>query len=88
MFMTESEILNESASTSDRQEAMTDEEDEDKQSRERVALADEDIDDYDADYYREQLVRAAESVLSPVGWRESGLKRISGRFATGTSSHG
>ena len=41
--------------------------DDDKRSRDRVQLAHE-AEDYDAGFYREQLIRAAESVLSPVGW--------------------
>ncbi len=39
-----------------------------KSSRERVALAHEAPECYDADYYETQLRRAIESVLSPVGW--------------------
>jgi DNA polymerase I len=45
-----------------------------KASRNRVALA-EDAERYDAEYYAEQVVRAAESVLSPLGWRESDVRR-------------
>jgi len=37
-------------------------------SRDRVALAHEAIDTYDPSYYETQLIRAAESVLSPLGW--------------------
>ena len=37
-------------------------------------LADEADEGYDVDYYREQLVRAAESVLSPLGWRASKIE--------------
>ncbi len=39
-----------------------------KSSRERVALAHEEIDTYDPDYYETQLIRAVESVTSPLGW--------------------
>lgn len=42
---------------------------------ERVRLAFEDPDDYDADFYAEQLVRAAESVLSPLGWKCRRIRR-------------
>ena len=42
--------------------------DDEKDTRERVALAAEDPESYDAGYYRERTLRAAESVLSPVGW--------------------
>ncbi|MDS0301191.1 type B DNA-directed DNA polymerase [Halogeometricum sp. S1BR25-6] len=43
--------------------------DDEKQSRERVALASENPTTYDPAFYRTQLLRAAESVLSPLGWR-------------------
>jgi DNA polymerase I len=49
--------------------------DDGKRSRDRVALAHEDVDSYDADYYETQLVRAVESVLSPLGWDRSGIER-------------
>ncbi|MDG5777517.1 type B DNA-directed DNA polymerase [Haloarculaceae archaeon H-GB2-1] len=39
-----------------------------RRSPERVRLDFEDPDDYDADYYRDLLVRAGESVVSPLGW--------------------
>jgi DNA polymerase I len=42
--------------------------DDERTSRDRVALAHEDIETYDADYYETQLIRAAESILSPLGW--------------------
>jgi DNA polymerase I len=42
-----------------------------KNSRERVALAHEEVESYDASYYETQLVRAVESVLSPLGWSQS-----------------
>jgi len=42
--------------------------DDTKRSRDRVRLVDE-ADRYDAEFYCEQLVRAAESVVSPLGWR-------------------
>ncbi|MFB6082214.1 MAG: type B DNA-directed DNA polymerase [Halanaeroarchaeum sp.] len=37
-------------------------------SRDRVQLAHEGPDDYDPAFYRERAVRAAESVVSPLGW--------------------
>ncbi len=55
----------------------------DARSRARVALADE-ADDYDADYYRERLLRAAESVLSPVGWRRSEIASYLGEYRDGS----
>ena len=42
--------------------------DDEKSSRDRVALAHEAVETYDAAYYETQLIRAVESVLSPVGW--------------------
>jgi len=42
--------------------------DDGKYSRERVALAHEEIESYDVTYYETQLVRAVESVLAPLGW--------------------
>jgi len=41
--------------------------DDEKTSRERVVLAHEEIESYDPSYYETQLVRAIESVLSPLG---------------------
>lgn len=46
-----------------------------KQSQERVMLASEESDEYDVRFYRELLVRAAASVLSPLGWREKRIER-------------
>ena len=46
-----------------------------KSSRDRVALAHEEIETYDASYYETQLVRAVESVLSPLGWDRTGIHR-------------
>jgi DNA polymerase I len=50
--------------------------DDSKTSRERVRIAGEvtDSDRYDTEFYRDQLVRAAESVLSPLGWRRSEIE--------------
>jgi len=47
--------------------------DDDKSGRERVRLPSENCSSYDTEFYRERLLRAAESVLSPVGW---GAERI------------
>jgi len=41
--------------------------DDEKTSRERVALAHEEIGSYDPSYYETELIRAAESLLSPLG---------------------
>ncbi|MBX0288564.1 type B DNA-directed DNA polymerase [Halomicroarcula sp. F28] len=46
-----------------------------KSSRERVALAHEEIDTYDPDYYETQLIRAVESVVSPLGWDRTDIQR-------------
>ena len=49
--------------------------DDEKSSRERVALVHEEIDSYDASYYEMQLVRAVESVLAPLGWDREKIRR-------------
>jgi len=49
--------------------------DNEKTSRERVALAHEGIESYDPSYYETQLVRAIESVLSPLGWNRTDIQR-------------
>ena len=49
--------------------------DDEKASRERVALAHEETDQYDPSYYETQLVRAVESVVSPLGWSRSDIRR-------------
>jgi len=46
-----------------------------KSSRDRVALAHEEIDTYDPDYYETQLIRAVESVVSPLGWDRADVQR-------------
>ncbi|WP_266080627.1 DNA polymerase domain-containing protein [Haladaptatus caseinilyticus] len=51
-----------------------------KQSRERVLLASEELGEYDVGIYRELLVRAAASVLSPLGWRESDIEEELGQY--------
>ncbi|KZN23261.1 DNA polymerase I [Haladaptatus sp. R4] len=47
-----------------------------KKSRERVALAVEKPTEYDSEFYRVSLIRGAESVLSPLGWREKHIERF------------
>ena len=49
--------------------------DDEKNSRERVALAHEEIESYDPSYYETQLVRAIESVLSPLGWDRTDIRQ-------------
>ena len=49
--------------------------DDEKTSRDRVALAHEDIESYDSSYYETWLVRAVESILSPVGWDRTDIRR-------------
>lgn len=40
----------------------------------RVELAHEATDNYDPAYYETQLVRAVESVLSPLGWNQTDIE--------------
>jgi DNA polymerase I len=49
--------------------------DADARGASRVRLAFEDADRYDAAWYEDAAVRAVESVLTPVGWRESEIRR-------------
>jgi DNA polymerase I len=49
--------------------------DDEKDSRERVALAHEAIEAYDASHYETQLVRAVESILAPLGWDRADLEQ-------------
>ncbi|AXG08300.1 type B DNA-directed DNA polymerase (plasmid) [Haloplanus rubicundus] len=49
--------------------------DDENSSRDRVALAHESIETYDPFYYETQLVRAIESILSPLGWDRTDIKR-------------
>ncbi|AGB17390.1 DNA polymerase elongation subunit (family B) [Halovivax ruber XH-70] len=48
--------------------------DESKSGRERVQLPHEGIEEYDAAFYATEVIRAAESVLSPSGWREETIR--------------
>ena len=47
----------------------------------RVRLEYEDLDRYDAEWYEDAAVRAVESVLAPVGWREGEIRQ----YLSGTS---
>jgi len=49
--------------------------DDTKSTRERVRLAHEAVEDYDASYYETQVVRAVESVLSPLGWDRTDIRQ-------------
>ncbi|MCU4751319.1 type B DNA-directed DNA polymerase [Halobacteria archaeon AArc-curdl1] len=49
--------------------------DDDKATRERVALAHEPIERYDPAYYETRLIRAVESLLSPLGWDRTAIRR-------------
>jgi len=49
--------------------------DDEKSSRDPVALAHGDIESYDASYYETQLIRAVESVLAPLGWDRTEIRR-------------
>ncbi|MEF8827817.1 MAG: type B DNA-directed DNA polymerase [Halolamina sp.] len=48
--------------------------DDEKRGRERVSLLHERPESYDAAFYRDQLVRVAESVLAPVGFRAAEIE--------------
>ena len=52
--------------------------DDEKSSHERVKLAHEHITTYDASYYETELLRAVESILSPIGWDQSKIKQTLG----------
>jgi DNA polymerase I len=49
--------------------------DDEKRGRDRVTLLAEDPTEYDAEYYVEQAIRAAASVLAPTGWREPDIRQ-------------
>ena len=49
--------------------------DDEKSSRDRVALAHEAIETCDASYYETQLIRAVESVLASFGWDRKNIRR-------------
>ena len=61
--------------------------DDERDGRERVRLPHESGDDYDSAFYRDRLLRATESVLSPLGWRRDDIEaEVSGRVSL-TLSH-
>ncbi len=49
--------------------------DDEKSSRERVALAHKEIEIYDASYYETELIRAVESILAPLDWGRNDIRR-------------
>jgi len=49
--------------------------DDEKTSRERVALSHEEIESYDSSYYETQLIRAVESILAPLDWDRNDIRR-------------
>jgi DNA polymerase I len=46
-----------------------------KRGRDRVTLLAEDPQDCDADFYVDELIRVGESVLAPLGWQETDIRR-------------
>lgn len=50
--------------------------DDEKRSRDRVALSLEEPRTYDTAFYRKLLIRAASSVLSPLGWRANNIEQF------------
>ena len=58
-------------------------------SRARVALEHEAVTEYDVDFYTELLIRAAESVCSPLEWRRSDIERyLADRIDTSITAWG
>lgn len=58
-------------------------------SRDRVRLSQEDGEHVDVGVYRDLLVRAAESVVSPVGWRRDDVEEfLSGRVDGSLAAYG
>jgi DNA polymerase I len=49
--------------------------DADARGASRVKLAFEDVPRYDTEWYEDATVRAVESVLAPVGWREGEIRQ-------------
>ncbi|MFC5973073.1 type B DNA-directed DNA polymerase [Halomarina salina] len=58
--------------------------DDDRRSCDRVRLAAERPDRYDASFYADLLVRAATSVVGPLGWREGDVRRYLADRVDGT----
>ncbi|MFB6145487.1 MAG: type B DNA-directed DNA polymerase [Candidatus Nanohaloarchaea archaeon] len=48
--------------------------DDNRKDRDRVRLPFEDIDRYDEEFYTDQLIRATESILSPLGWKRDRIR--------------
>lgn len=55
--------------------------DADDRGASRVRLEYEDLDRYDAGWYEDAVVRAVESILAPIGWREGEIRQ----YLTGMS---
>ncbi|MFP9060693.1 type B DNA-directed DNA polymerase [Natrialbaceae archaeon A-chndr2] len=63
--------------------------DDEKSSRDRVALVHEETESYDPSYYETLLVRAVESVLSPLGWDRNDIRReLAGTRVVGITDWG
>lgn len=60
--------------------------DDEKTSQDRVQLRSEQPTTYDVGFYREELIRVAESVLSPMGWREQDIESYLGDHADASLS--
>lgn len=50
--------------------------DDDERLAERVRLPFETIEEYDAESYTAELIRAAESIVSPLGWGRDNVRRF------------
>jgi DNA polymerase I len=61
--------------------------DNDKQSRDRVQLLAEAPDTYDSEFYADELIRATESVLAPMGWREGDIREYLADYRDNTLDH-
>ncbi|MFP4626298.1 MAG: type B DNA-directed DNA polymerase [Natronomonas sp.] len=63
--------------------------DDEKSSRDRVVLAHESVETYDASYYETLLVRAIESLLSPLGWDRTEIRdALADSRTVGLSAYG
>lgn len=61
----------------------------DARRQERVRMHFEDVDRYDAGYYADLLIRACESVISPLGWEREQIRRyVKGVQDVGLSAFG
>jgi DNA polymerase I len=61
--------------------------DNDKQSRDRVQLLAENPETYDPEFYTDELIRATESVLAPMGWREADIREYLADYRDTTLDH-